>query len=117
MPTIEDQKVETYKGVRIYWDLQTHTEYISPYLGYGHVLVKNPDYRPQKPLQVPLYHVGSPDVVTTDTASKDLETAIKRYKEKVDDLLAAARWKEAHGYSDDLYKASEKFILNANRNS
>lgn len=112
---MRDGYLETYKGVRLYSYLQTHTEYISEFLGFGHKPQKNPAYRPQKPLAVPLHHVGSPDVVTTDTASKDLETAIKNYKEKLDDLLAAGRWKEAHGYSDDLFKVSEKFLLEANR--
>ena len=112
---MRDGYLETYKGVRLYSYLQTMTEYISEFLGSGHGMRKNPLYRPQKPLRVPVHHVGSPDVVTTDTASKDLETAIKKYKEKVDDLLAAGRWKEAHGYSDDLFKVSEKFLLEANR--
>jgi len=103
--------VETYKGVRISYYLQTHTAHVSEFLGHGHLMRKNPAWRPGKPLLAPVYHVGSLDVVTTKTASKDLSVALRNYKEKVDSLLASAKWKEAHGYADNLFKVSEKFML------
>ncbi len=103
--------LETYKGVRISYYLQTHTSHVSEFLGHGHLMRKNPAWRPSKPLLAPVYHVGSLDVVTTNTSSKDLQTAIKRYKEKLDALLASAKWKESRGYATHLFKPSEKFML------
>lgn len=107
--------VEEYKGVRLFSWIQTHTSTGSQFLGHGHNVSPNPEYKPPVPLDHPIHHICSFELSATRTKSLSKKTTILKYKEEIDTLLFTARWKEARGYSSDLFKVSEKYLLEHNR--
>lgn len=104
--------VEEYKGVKIHVWLQTHRESVSEFLGHGHNMVKNPAYKgPAKPLARPVFHAVSHELSAVEATSFSKEKAVLAYKGEIDRIQEGAKWKKAHGYSDNLFKSSEKFLL------
>lgn len=106
--------VEEYKGVRIRVRVQTHTETGSEFLAGSGLAKKNSDWTPSKPLLHPVYHCSSFEVCA-DSKSIYKDTAIRKYKEEIDNLLDCAKWKESHGYTPDLFKVSELYLLGVDK--
>ncbi len=110
-----DQIVETYKGINIKVRVQTHTDTGSQYDGHGHHMTKNPNWTPPKPLKAPRFHAYSHDItIVGECYSEKKDKAISEYKQIIDDMLVSARWKKEHRYSDNLFKVSEKKLLELN---
>lgn len=106
--------VEEYKGVKIHVWLQTHRESVSEFLGHGHNMRKNPEYKGKEtPLTRPVFHAVSRELSAVEATSFSKDKAVLAYKGEIDRLQECAKWKKAHGYSDDLFKSSEKFLLTA----